>query len=92
MKRQLDAPEWAAIRCAGKAERRGSRPASAGLDGVKKAGLWPDCALQGRRRCRLMPVRLRPAAPSLQCRLGRVEGAELCDAAACKASNAPRAP
>jgi len=37
-----------------------------------------------------MPARLRPAAPSLLSRLGRVEEKELRDAAACKAR--PAAP
>jgi len=46
-KPQLDAPEWAAMGCADKAKRCGSRCARAHLDSAKKASLWLDCSLQG---------------------------------------------
>ena len=51
---------------AGKAERCGSKCARARLDSAKKASLWLDCGLQGRRRCGLLSARRSNAASARQ--------------------------
>ena len=47
-------------------ERCGSRCARAHLDSAKKASLWLDCGLQGRRRCQLLSARRSNAASRCQ--------------------------
>ena len=74
-KRQLDAPEWAVLRCAGKGERCGSIGTCVPMDSTNGLRLRLSRALQGGQRCGLLLDRAEPQEQHSQRAAARVNRA-----------------